>query len=901
VSAGAADRTRRSGEGGTTQEADQGFASALAARALDLVGSDPAAAVTTAKSALVFERSSRSAAVRTTAYRALGLAAQERGDLSRARDLLRRATRSASAAGDLTSAAEARMSLSFVLIGLGLTRQALKQAALAADVLEGLPRWRLEAQRALVLQRCGRLAEAWSLYAEVIPELQRAGDQAWEAKARCNRGLLNMLRGQTKDAETDLIAARDLHHSVGRSLDAAIVVWNLGCLARDRGDFVSALEKFDESDTVCDKYHHNRGLRLMDRAALMLSVGVCDEARELAEAARREFTAMRQMIELAESEILLAQIDLADHDFPNAISHSQAARRLARGQRRPAWALRAKYLELLAISSSSVSVRGACQRAERVASDLQKAHWEEAAVEARLVAAQLALNQGLTRRASTIMGEARSGLGRNSAPGVVVRKWYVEARICEQRGEYVGATRAVRSGLNVLARHRAGLGASDVQAHIPVLGEDLARVGLRLALRGGQAATVLREIERWRGQDLRSRPVRPPRDSEMLVAVGNLRRATSDLRSSDLDAVRGRRLRSSVATFEREVLRLSRRTRNPGWRPAPPPPKVGALKAVLADRVFVEFIVIEGELVAVVLPGDDIGPRGPGLYRLGPIAPAADSLAFLQFALFRMAPGVGSERTLRAAMSGALESARRLDSLLLSPLRSQLGDAPLVIAPTESLHAVPWGVLPTSSRVPVHVVRSGGAWLAATAHHDRASSSAARVFITGPDVRPAPRPSTVDDSTWAAGARATVPRALQMMEGSAVAHIAAHGLFRESNPLFSSLRLSNGDLTIYDLEGLGEPPKCVVLAACHSASSKVLPGNQLLGFTHALLAQGSAGVIATSLPTPDLDTEKLMAALHGGMTDFTDPAGALLSARGVLDLTSPSGYATSAGFDMYGR
>jgi tetratricopeptide (TPR) repeat protein len=793
------------------------------------------------------------------------------------------------------------MSLSFVLIGLGLTSQALKQATLAADDLEGLPKWRLQAQRALVLQRCGRLAEAWSLYAEVIPELQRAGDQAWEAKARCNRGLLNMLRGQTKDAEIDLIAARDLHHSVGRSLDAAIVVWNLGCLARDRGDFVSALEKFDEADTIFDKYHHNRGLRLMDRAALMLSVGVCDEALELAEAARREFTSMRQMMELAESEILLAQISLADHDFPSAISHAQAARRLARGQRRPAWALQAQYLELLAISSSSASVRGACQRAERVASDLQKAHWEEAAVEARLVAAQLALNQGMTNRANTIMDEVRSGLGRNSAPRVLVRKWYVEARIHEERGEYVGATRAVRAGLNVLARHRAGLGASDVQAHIPVLGEDLARVGLRLALREGRAATVLREIERWRGQDLRSRPVRPPRDSEMLVAVGKLRRATSDLRNSDLDATSGRRLRSSVATFEREVLGLSRRTRNPGWRPAPPSPKLGTLKAVLANRVFVQFIVIEGELVAIVLPGEDIDPRGPRLYRLGSITPVADSLAFLQFALFRMAPGVGSESRLQAAMAGALESAGRLDSLLLSPLRSRLGDAPLVIAPTESLHTVPWSVLPTSSRVPVHVVRSGSAWLAVTAHYHRASRSGARVFITGPDVRPAPRPATVDDSTWVDGSRATVSRALQMMEGSDVAHIAAHGLFRESNPLFSSLRLWNGDLTIYDLEGLAEPPKRVVLAACHSASSKVLPGNQLLGFAHALLAQGSAGVIATSLPTPDIETEKFMAAFHAETSDSRDPASALLSARAVLDPTTPSGYATSAGFDLYGR
>ena len=31
--------------------------------------------------------------------------------------------------------------------------------------------------------------------------------------------------------------------------------------------------------------------------------------------------------------------------------------------------------------------------------------------------------------------------------------------------------------------------------------------------------------------------------------------------------------------------------------------------------------------------------------------------------------------------------------------------------------------------------------------------------------------------------------------------MAAHGVFRDDNPLLSSLRLSDGDLTVYDLEG----------------------------------------------------------------------------------------------------
>ena len=67
------------------------------------------------------------------------------------------------------------------------------------------------------------------------------------------------------------------------------------------------------------------------------------------------------------------------------------------------------------------------------------------------------------------------------------------------------------------------------------------------------------------------------------------------------------------------------------------------------------------------------------------------------------------------------------------------------------------------------------------------------------------------------------------------------------------------------------------------------PGNQLLGVAHALLTMGSAGVIATTLPTPDDETAVLMDALHRNLADGLDAGAALLAARRTLDLDSPAG------------
>src|SRR4051794_2046369 len=167
---------------------------------MELVGTDPAAAIARAELALASARGRREAAARTLAWRALGLGARAQGDLATADAALLRAVRSATQAGDTRSAAEARMTRSFVLLDLGKTSQALRQSATAADVLDGVAQARLQAQRALILQRCGRFGDALSIYDDAVPVLQKAHDDVWESRARCNRGILHAFQGDLSAA-----------------------------------------------------------------------------------------------------------------------------------------------------------------------------------------------------------------------------------------------------------------------------------------------------------------------------------------------------------------------------------------------------------------------------------------------------------------------------------------------------------------------------------------------------------------------------------------------------------------------------------------------------------------------------------------------------------------------------
>jgi tetratricopeptide (TPR) repeat protein len=876
----------------------------LADEAMELVGTDPSAAIARAELALASARGRQDAAARTLAWRALGLGARAQGDLATADAALQRAVRSATQAGDLQSAAEARMTRSFVLLDLGKTSQALRQSATAADVLDGLPKARLEAQRGLILLRAGRLPEARAIYDDVVPALRAAEDRVWESRVLSNRGILHAFLGDLGAADADLSAAYELRTELGLHMDAAQTLWNLGCLSRERGDVVRALERFDAAEPVLVSLGAPGGQHHVDRASLLLSVGVVDEARELAESARAAFEQAGQAADLMECEILLSRIALASRDGEAAAEFARSARAIARTQKRPGWVMAAELLEVMALEQSVDPDPGLARRAERLAEALAE-HSSEASVEARLAAARIAARQGRQQDAEVVLSRAGRASGRETAV-MQLRRWQTVAVLRHARGDDAGASRAVRAGMAVLAKHRATLGASDLQAHVPAIGEGLARLGLVLAIDSGRPERVLRELERWRGQDMRSRPLRPPRDPELSEAMDRLRRATSDLRELTGRERPDGSATAAVAQREREVVRLSRRTRAGTWRPVAGPPEPAELRTGLGTSVLVEFLVVSDRLYALTLSGHLVrGVDRPRLTELGAVAPIRDLLAHLQFALARLAMGRGSANALRAAQVGALQGLDELDERLFGPLRMRLDGEGVVIAPTEALHAVPWNLLPSIRSKPVHLVRSGTAWLGAVEHRRRAEMSRedpSDVFVTGPGVTLAPRmaPHGATDVVQLHGPDATVAATLAALDEAGIAHLAAHGSFRSDNPMLSSLQLVDGPLTVYDLEGLERVPRLVVLAACDSATARVLPGNQLLGVTHALLTLGSAGVVATTLVTPDADTAVLMESFHDLLAAGQAPGKALHTARRSLDLDSPSGLATCAGFELYG-
>jgi CHAT domain-containing protein len=135
---------------------------------------------------------------------------------------------------------------------------------------------------------------------------------------------------------------------------------------------------------------------------------------------------------------------------------------------------------------------------------------------------------------------------------------------------------------------------------------------------------------------------------------------------------------------------------------------------------------------------------------------------------------------------------------------------------------------------------------------------------------------------------------------ASLAHLACHGSIRTDNPMFSSLLVSDGPLTVHELDRRGIAPHRMVLAACEASSDVVYPGNEALGFVSTLLAGGTSGLIASSVVIPDWDVVPLMMSLHRSLHAGSTMAIALHEARGSLDRNDPSSFVSRCAFNAFG-
>jgi len=873
-------------------------AESAAQLALDLVPADPGRAAANARRALEIARADRNPAARSMAYRALGLAAHELGDIGAGLTALGQAIRVASAAGLETAAAQARMSRAFVLLSKGRTSAALRDASGSVDSLRGLDRARALAQQGLILQRSGRLDEALAVYATALASLRRYGDRLWEARLRNNRSILYAHVGNLTRAKNDIVLAGQLYTDLDLHLAQIATQYNLGYIEGWRGDIPAALTALDTVAEAYRKADLPMAALLLGQAEVLLTAGLATEASQVSQDAVAELSRRGAGTDLAEAQLMLARAQLAVGEPARASRTAVVAQRSFARQQRFNWAAVALYVSIRASWASGERSGRLMRSARTAAARIEDAGWATAALDVRLLAARIALDLGqleLARTQLQVAARARRSVHMDRR----AQAWYALALLRQQSGDRRGAYAAVSAGLDAAERHRALLGATELRMLVSSQVAELAALGVALAIADGSAPRVLRAAERHRASTLRMRPVLPPADETHASLLTQLRSAAAKTEQAQLAGAPVQALTRRQHALEESLLRYLRHT--PGGVGAPLAAGTEALGEALADRVLIEYVESGDRLYAVVLAAGR-----HTLCPLGPAEPVLADLDSLRFAWRRVLTGHGSATSLQAATELAARAAGRLDAALLAPVTSLTDWRPLVVVPSGKLQSLPWCMLPRCADRPVTVAPSAQSWLtakAAAAQAATAQAGTARapaqagtarppapagtarvVLIAGPDV-----PAAVAEldslaaiypgATVLAGHRATISAAQAALDGADVAHVAAHGRFRADNPLFSSLVLADGPLTVYDLERLHRAPRTIMLTACDSGLSRVRPGEEMAGLATALLAVGASTVVAPLLPLPDETGEVLARRWHQLVSSGNTPAAALEAVR----------------------
>lgn len=829
---------------------------------LQLAESRPLEAISAAEETIV----STGGRERIVALRAKGIACRTVGDIGESIRVLEVGLKEAIQLNDPQLHGELEMSLAPSLAYAGDVERAVEILVAAEHRLDAKRRAQAMTQRAGLIARMGDLRESLELFEEAEPVLMANNDRRWLANLSSNRGLVQTYIGSFAEAERDLQRARSLYTEEGEISSAAEMTQNLGFLAMQRGDIAEALQFFDDAEPVFQSVGIPIAELQLDRAAALQLVGLFSEASRTTNEVVKGAASSDDALLHGESLVAHAMASALSGDFETAIQAASRALALFEDHGRTGWQSRALYLRLLALMRSGEDVHP--RQLISVAKSLEKTGQTFQSLHAHLLAGVSALGSGEGSLAAQELGYA-SRIPSHSPIDIRIQGALAEALLRDAAGDDRGAAASVRTGVRLLDEYRSTLGATESRVNVVRHADDLYTLGTELAFRSGRPSQVLGWIGRTRSSSMRIVSPTSSAEPELADALATLRMIQTDRREAELEGRLEPDVFRSQAEQEQRVRRLALK-QSGGPQSAGQPVSLAELQKDLTGRAMVVLAERDSDLIAIRVRERSI--RMTTLASAADIYRETDHLGRAMRSLAVRPDARSSGSTLRNLDAAATI----LDQLLFEPLK--LRDEGLVIVPTPRLHAMPWGALPTTRDRAYVVSPSPFIW------HDLLATvgrSKEVVLVAGPELAHAntevERLSVLHRNVTAlTGDSATVGNVLEAMNEADVVHFASHARFRADNAMFSSLRLADGDLTLYELERIGRVPATVILSACDSGLSENAAAEELMGLATVLASMGAASLVVSVAPVPDAQaTVDLMTGLHERLADGNHPSDAL--------------------------
>ncbi len=777
---------------------------------------------------------------------------------------------------------------------MGRMQSAQRDLDAVTALVQGSERSDLQLQQAVLFHNGGRLSKAAEMYRQVLDD--ETASVTVKAKTANNLGEIEMMLGDVDAAVNHLEEATVLARECNPAIRAGVATTR-SWATMQAGRLSESLQQFEEAGQLYLAAGLPLGSHYLQYADALIDLRLLPEADEIIDRAIDELSRSGVQLMVAEGQVRRARLALLRDDPRAAIDASTVAASMFSGQRRQEWAAQTTTVMVDAEVRLGLATADSLTKIRRAAATFERLGLTGRAVESHLSTGRTALALEREPLARHHLGRAQE-LASASTPVLIRLKGALAGALNDTIVQREAAVlRHCRGGLADLAKHRDAFASLELRVLASGHGAELGRLGLSVLLQTGTRTQIFEWLERTRAAALIAvQPTRAIGIDDDLAALRSVQLELAALEESESKTPNENN--SAVAALLQRQTAIENQIRRATWvsRSTVPPERdstsPAVLRRLLDDRILVEFGLLDGNLLAVVLER-----RRTRLVRLGPLADVSHDVDLLLFALRRLSRPGRSAAGILAARAAADAALTALEHRLFTGL-SLPPDAPTVVVPIGALQRIPWSAL---RRAPVVVAPSASFWAAT----DHLRPVGPVVLVAGPDLpgataeveqlrrlHYAPTVLTPPESTVAAVTAA--------LSGAGLAHLACHGRLRSDNPSFSALALSDGALTVHELDVRGIAPDRMVLASCDSAADVSYEGNEVLGFVSALMARGTGALVASIVVVPDQASVPLMKVLHTRILAGERLSDSLHAARASVDQSDPTDFVGWCAFNTYG-
>ena len=283
------------------------------------------------------------------------------------------------------------------------------------------------------------------------------------------------------------------------------------------------------------------------------------------------------------------------------------------------------------------------------------------------------------------------------------------------------------------------------------------------------------------------------------------------------------------------------------------------------QKALIEFISLDGVISAFVVSDKTID----FVANLGTENEVFTLLEGLQFQFGAMRFGKQSVQTFVPELKKRADSyLQKLYEKLARPLEGLIAGRDLVVVPVGALHYVPFHALSDGEKYLIETREivyspSASVWRFLNEIPAKKIEKAMlmgfadeKIPLVNDEIKALQRifPSAITFT----GEESTFENYTENAHKFDVLHLACHGQFRPDNPMFSSLHLANGFVTVRDICSQHLKAELVTLSACETGLNKIFAGDEILGLARGFLSAGAKSLVLSLWTVNDEATKELM-------------------------------------------